>query len=364
LGLSKETALANVLFSEELGQVMEVSKKDVDSILEAFKAADVPCYVVGSSTVSTKVTLDVDGAMVIDSEVAVLRDTWESTSFALEMLQTNPACVAQERDGLKSRSAPPLSLTYQMKPTTQEMMESSNKPCVAILRDEGSNGDREMCSAFHAAGFETWDIHVRDLLAGTVRLDAVNTTTGKPLFRGLVFVGGFSYADTLDSAKGWAGTILFNDDIWSQFKTFYNRDDTFSLGVCNGCQLMALLGWIPHGDTLKSESSDGKRTSSVQPRFTHNQSGRFESRFSSVRIMENTPADKIWFDGMAGSVLGVWVAHGEGRLFYPESSAEEKVASQNLAAIRYVDDTGAPTEVYPMNPNGSPGGCFIVFTKW
>ena len=98
------------------------------------------------------------------------------------------------------------------------------------------------------------------------------------------------------------------------------------------------------------------RTSSVQPRFTHNQSGRFESRFSSVRIMENTPADKIWFDGMAGSVLGVWVAHGEGRLFYPESSAEEKVASQNLAAIRYVDDTGAPTEVYPMNPNGSPGG--------
>ena len=259
LGLSKETALANVLFSEELGQVMEVSKKDVDSILEAFKAADVPCYVVGSSTVSTKVTLDVDGAMVIDSEVAVLRDTWESTSFALEMLQTNPACVAQERDGLKSRSAPPLSLTYQMKPTTQEMMESSNKPCVAILRDEGSNGDREMCSAFHAAGFETWDIHVRDLLAGTVRLDAVNTTTGKPLFRGLVFVGGFSYADTLDSAKGWAGTILFNDDIWSQFKTFYNRDDTFSLGVCNGCQLMALLGWIPHGDTLKSESSDGKR---------------------------------------------------------------------------------------------------------
>ena len=260
LGLLEDTELSTLLFSEELGQVMEVSKNNVDSILSAFKTATVPCYVVGRSTASTRVTLSQkssDGInMVMDTDMTALRDTWESTSFALEMLQTNPACVVQERDGLKTRVAPPISLTYKMSPTSSEIMNATNKPCVAILRDEGSNGDREMCSAFHAAGFETWDIHVRDLLLGAVRLDDVSEVTGKPIFRGLVFVGGFSYADTLDSAKGWAGTILFNDDIWSQFKNFYNRDDTFSLGVCNGCQLMALLGWIPNGDTLKSESSE------------------------------------------------------------------------------------------------------------
>ena len=146
-----------------------------------------------------------------------------------------------------------------MEPTKTSLLDSKTKPRVAILRDEGSNGDREMCSAFHAAGFETWDVHVRDLLSGEFRLDAKDKNTGAPLFRGLVFVGGFSYADTLDSAKGWAGTILFNDDIWSQFKDFYQRNDTFSLGVCNGCQLMALLGWIPDGELLMSKDLDEER---------------------------------------------------------------------------------------------------------
>merc|ERR1711907_451066 len=234
---------------------------------------------------------------------------------------------------------------------------SSKKPRVAILRDEGSNGDREMASAFHAAGFETWDVHVRDLLSGAVRLDAADPDDPeKGMFRGLVFVGGFSYADTLDSAKGWAGTILFNDDLWDQFRSFYARDDTFSLGVCNGCQLMALLGWIPEGKFLKSPDVGEERTSSSQPRFVHNESGRFESRFSAVKVMEGTPAEKVWFKDMGGSILGVWVAHGEGCVFFPDSDMSADIVSGNLAPLAYVDDKGNPTEAYPMNPNGSAGG--------
>ena len=150
--------------------------------------------------------------------------------------QANPECVALERDGLKLRTSPPLATTYAPIETPAAWRELSSRPRVAILREEGSNGDREMAAAFTHAGFEAWDVCVGDLAAegSTVALDA---------FRGVVFVGGFSYADVLDSAKGWAGGLRFNPTLRAQFDAFYKRDDSFSLGVCNGCQLMALLGW-------------------------------------------------------------------------------------------------------------------------
>jgi len=161
--------------------------------------------------------------------------------------------------------------------------------------------------------------------------------------RGVAFVGGFSYADVLDSAKGWAGVIRFNGRLREEFERFYRREETFSLGVCNGCQLMALLGWVPwHG------LEDAR-----QPRFIHNASGRFESRFSTVRVLESP---SVMLRGMAGSVLGVWVAHGEGRAYFPDRDIYEKVLASGLAPVRYVDDAGEPTEGYPFNPNGSPEG--------
>jgi len=205
---------------------------------------------------------------------------------------------------------------------------------VAIIREEGSNSDREMTSAFYQAGFEPWDITMTDFLEGRMSLDD---------FRGAAFVGGFSYADVLDSAKGWAGVIKFNKKIWEGFQDFYNRIDTFSLGVCNGCQLMALLGWVPW---------QGLDTT-VQPRFIHNSSGRFESRFSSVRIL---PGPSIMLKGMEGSVLGIWVAHGEGRACFPDDSILRKVEENNLAPLRYVDDHREITMKYPFNPNGSARG--------
>ena len=205
---------------------------------------------------------------------------------------------------------------------------------VAILREEGSNGDREMAAAFHLAGFEPWDVTMSDLAAGRIRLDR---------FRGLAAVGGFSYADVLDSGKGWAGTIRFDDGLRRQFDAFYDRPDTFSLGVCNGCQLFALLGWLPWRGL----------TDAHQPRFIHNASGRFESRFATVTI-QDSPA--VMLRGMAGSTLGIWVQHGEGRAHFPEGSVLDRILAEGLAPLRFVDDGGRITEGYPFNPNGSPLG--------
>ena len=183
-----------------------------------------------------------------------------------------------------------------------------------------------------------------DLVEGRAAIDGS--------FRGLAFPGGFSYADVLDSAKGWAGTVRFNARVLAQLSAFYARPDTFSLGVCNGCQLLSLLGWVPFSPTALPPTE--------QPRFVHNESGRFESRFCAVRVGES-PA--IMLKGMAGSVLGVWVQHGEGRLHFPDPVVREAVECERLCPLRYVDDAGEPTLAYPLNPNGSGGGMAALCTR-
>jgi phosphoribosylformylglycinamidine synthase len=326
----------DVLFNEEAGLVIEVDTASVESIATAYREAGVPLDEIGSVSAGDSIRIAIGAAApCIDEKMTVLRDVWEATSFKLEHRQRNPKCVAQEEEGLKYRQAPQWKLTFDPTPTDKAIMNSESKHKVAILRQEGSNGDREMISAFLAAGFDTWDVTVSDLLRGGVTLD---------MFRGIVFVGGFSFADVLDSGKGWAGVIKFNENVYQQFEDFRRRPDTFSLGVCNGCQLMALLGWIPNQEGLPEEK---------QPRLLHNESGKFESRFSSVRI-ESSPA--IMLQGMEGSSLGVWVAHGEGRFFFPDESIHENVKQNNQIPIRYVNDINEATDAYPFNPNGSPGG--------
>lgn len=322
------------LFAEELGLVLEVDEDDLDTALAHFCEHDVPCVAIGRTTAGTQVTIAVAGETVLDDDVRHLRDVWEATSFELDRLQADPECVAEERAGLRHRRAPSYGLSFRPEATPAAILDRSHKIPVAILREEGSNGDREMAAAFHAAGFEPWDVTMSDLLAGRVGLER---------FRGLAAVGGFSYADVLDSAKGWAGVIRFNDGLRRQFADFAERPDTFSLGVCNGCQLLALLGLVPWRGI----------DDAAQPRFIRNASGRFESRFATVRI-EDSPA--IMLDGMAGSVLGIWVQHGEGRAFFPETGILDRVLAQNLAPIRFTDDHGRVTESYPFNPNGSPEG--------
>jgi phosphoribosylformylglycinamidine synthase len=332
-----QNALA-ILFSEELGVVIEYlpgNRKKIDKILAKFA---VKGQRIGKSQLTPKAVFQFGHRIVFKETIQTVRRWWERTSYQLERLQMNPAMAQEEwRSQGRRLPNPKRALTFDPQPTSfqkLEVLHSSVKPKIAILREEGSNGDREMASAFLAAGFVPWDVTMTDLLNGVTSLD---------LFNMVAFVGGFSYADVLDSAKGWAGSIKFNDQLREQFQRFYSRSNTLSFGVCNGCQNMALLGWIP----------GGKLPDEVQPRFIHNVSERFESRWVNVKVLKS-PA--IMFRRMEGSILGVPVAHGEGLLHFPDKKILRHVAKNNLAPLAYVDNFGRRTTSYPFNPNGSPEG--------
>jgi phosphoribosylformylglycinamidine synthase len=339
-----------LLFSEELGFIIEYLPENEDRITEVLQDNGVPYQVIGNTIVEKEIDISINNHSFLKEDMRVLRAIWEETSYHLDKLQANPDCVDEERMVNYDRKVPRYTLSFTpQNPTLSPFSKNPPNPSllkggkggvpvitpkVAIIREEGSNGDREMSSVFYQAGFEVWDITMTDLLEGRTNLDD---------FRGIAYVGGFSYADVLDSAKGWAGVIRFNKKLYEQFQKFYERTDTFSLGVCNGCQLMALLGWVPW------EGIPDK----AQPRFIRNKSGRFESRFSTVHI---SPSPSIMLSGMESSTLGVWIAHGEGRLYFPDNEIQQVVISKGLSPIRFVDDEGQFTEVYPFNPNGSPSG--------
>jgi phosphoribosylformylglycinamidine synthase len=394
-------------FNEELGFVFEVLSENCERVAHRFEKAGIPCLVIGETTVSKNIVIhyhhnQLEDQQIVENEMKEtkesnknrlspvpmreeyvlhrslmdLRDIWESTSFALEKLQCNVKCVQEEEKSLSRRAtgpkyhlsfpAPqPILLNHLMNPLITTVTLKNKKPRVAVIRQEGSNGDREMLSAFFAAGFEVWDMNMNDLLSGRGTLDSL---------RGIVACGGFSYADVNDSAKGWAGVIQFNESLLKQFNHFIKeRTDTFSLGVCNGCQLFALLGWVPFPDgRLPAEPGSRPTSTSAasgaigpsesfpaheQMRFIHNESGRFESRWSSLRV-QKSPA--ILLKGMEGSVLGVHIAHGEGRAFFPNQKHLETIERMNLAPLRYVNDENEVTLEYPMNPNGSPNGIAAV----
>ncbi|GLJ28241.1 hypothetical protein SUGI_0554860 [Cryptomeria japonica] len=315
---SKNAGIFEVLFSEELGLVLEVSSGNINVVTKKLEAAGVVFEIIGQVTASPVIEVCVDGTLQLSKTTPYLRDLWEETSFMLERLQRLESCVQIEQDGLKGRHAPAWNLSFVPSGTDEKYMKLESKPKVAVIREEGSNGDREMSAMVLAAGFEPWDVSMSDLLKGRVTLED---------FRGIVFVGGFSYADVLDSAKGWAATIRFNDSLLQQFQEFYERPDTFSLGVCNGCQLMALLGWVPGKEVGGVFGAGGD---SSQPRFIHNESGCFECRFISVKI-DDSPS--IMLKGMAGTTVGIWAAHGEGRAFFPNKDVLKHIQESNLAPI-------------------------------
>jgi phosphoribosylformylglycinamidine synthase len=340
----QEEIISN-LFSEELGLIIEYLPDKEDDIISVFKKFSVPCQIIGKTLSEKKIkmhfiTADSVSITIVDEDMRQLRALWEETSHQLDMLQANPECVLEEKNVIYDRTVPFYHLSFIPEQTSEVIIKRKSKPAIAIIRQEGSNGDREMASAFYLAGFEPWDIMMTDLLNEKINLSK---------FKGIAFVGGFSYADVLDSAKGWAGTIRLNKTLYEEFQRFYSRPDTFSLGICNGCQLMALLGWVPW------QGIEDK----FQPRFIHNKSGRFESRFSSVKIIESP---SIMLNGMEGSVVSIWTAHGEGLIHFPDKNILNEVLDKRLAPIRYVDDTGEFTEKYPFNPNGSPFGITALCT--
>ncbi|XP_027282873.1 phosphoribosylformylglycinamidine synthase [Cricetulus griseus] len=337
-----------VLFAEEPGLVLEVQEPDVAGVLLRYQGAGLQCLKLGHTGEAgpqAMVRVSVNGTVVVEEPVGQLRSLWEETSFQLDLLQAEPRCVEEERQGLKERAGPRYCLPPTFPVASVPRQPGGSIPRVAILREEGSNGDREMADAFHLAGFEVWDVTMQDLCSGAIGLDT---------FRGVAFVGGFSYADVLGSAKGWAAAVNFNPRAREELGRFRRRPDTFSLGVCNGCQLLALLGWVGSDPSEKQEelSQDYQPT---QPGLLlrHNLSGRFESRWATVRV---EPGPALMLRGMEGSVLPVWSAHGEGYMAFSSPELQAKIEARGLAPLHWADDDGNPTEKYPLNPNGSPGG--------
>ncbi len=338
LSRSNDTPIVQ-LFNEELGFVLEVDPDEERSFLEICNKYGLSAEKIGRTNHGERCEITLNDDVIWSSKVTLLRSWWEETSSRIEELQMNPVCAkAEHAEHKKSYPsiivAPNYKLSFTPRLTPNSVLARDDKPLVAIIREEGTNGEREMHAACLLAGLAPVDVAMSDLLAGNISLDQ---------FQGIIFAGGFSYMDTFGSAKGWAGAIEFNENLKEMFDRFYLREDTFSLGICNGCQLMALLGWIP----MKGMPAEH------QPRFIHNVSGRFESRWVEVEIL---PSQSIMLKGMEGSKLGIWVAHGEGQLYFPNGKAKDAVIAQNLAPIALLDPYGLQTEKYPYNPNGSPNG--------
>ncbi|XP_058415735.1 phosphoribosylformylglycinamidine synthase isoform X1 [Diceros bicornis minor] len=337
-----------VLFAEEPGLVLEVQEPDLAQVLKRYRDAGLHCLELGHTGDAgphAMVRVLVNGALVLEEPVGQLRALWEETSFQLDRLQAEPSCVAEEEQGLRERTGPSYCLPPTFPKASVPRKLGGPTPRVAIMREEGSNGDREMADAFHLAGFEVWDVTMQDLCSGAIVLDT---------FRGIAFVGGFSYADVLGSAKGWAAAVAFNPQAGAELRRFQKRPDTFSLGVCNGCQLLALLGWVG-GNPNEEGGEMGHDSWPAQPGLLlrHNLSGRYESRWASVRV---GPGPALMLRGMEGAVLPVWSAHGEGYMAFSSPELQAQIEAKGLAPLHWADDDGNPTEQYPLNPNGSPGG--------
>ncbi|CAM2110731.1 unnamed protein product [Caretta caretta] len=303
-----------VLFAEELGLVLEVPSAVAGDVCRRYEEAGVRCLPIGHT-----------GPLGPQS-------SWSGCSVT--------PLRGAGGEGAGTAQGPSFTLTFDPK-IAPRCCARWPGPRVAILREEGSNGDREMVAAFIMAGFQAWDVTMQDLYVGEVTLES---------FRGLVFVGGFSYADVLGSAKGWAASVTFNPRARAQFEAFHRRRDTFSLGVCNGCQLMALLGWVG-GESPTSDPPGGAVRPGVL--LAPNDSGRFESRFVALAV-EQSPA--VMLRGMAGSTLGIWVAHGEGRMRFRSPEVLAAVTSGGLAPRCATWMTRASPPRSTLNPNGSPLG--------
>jgi phosphoribosylformylglycinamidine synthase len=342
LSLSDDNLLGQ-LFSEELGAVIQVLPENVADLItlaDEYNVSDM-LSLVGQSTEEDSLIIQTplhQGDKTLRFSRSELQQQWSQVSYQIARRRDNPECVQQEYDLIADTNhkgliaAPNFDLNQKIEtPYLNSRADSDNsKPRVAILREQGVNGQLEMAAGFTQAGFEAVDVHMSDLLEGRINLRD---------FDGLVACGGFSYGDVLGAGSGWANSIFFHDELRMQFVRFFARPNTFSLGVCNGCQMMAQLkDLIPGAENF--------------PRFVANKSARFEARTVNVKI-ERTKS--ILFKGMQDSILPIAVAHGEG-LATLNATEIDGMAKHGQLAMRYVDSQGHPTETYPLNPNGSVGG--------
>ncbi|MEQ8262827.1 phosphoribosylformylglycinamidine synthase [Pseudohaliea sp.] len=328
------SALA-ALFSEEAGAVLQVPRDAIPAWREQAEALGIaPCLAeIGHAVPGDAITVALGGEPVLDDRRSRLQALWASTSHALQRLRDNPECADEEFARITAED-PGLHAELAFDPAedvTAPFVATGERPRVAVLREQGVNGQVEMAAAFHRAGFAAVDVHMSDLAEG--RHDLAR-------FDGLVACGGFSYGDVLGAGEGWAKGIRYNDDLREAFATFFARGDSFTLGVCNGCQMLSTLRELVPG-------------AAHWPRFLRNRSERFEARLALVRV-EASPS--LFLAGMAGSRLPVAVAHGEGRAAFASDADREACEAEGLVALRYLENDGSVAERYPANPNGSPAG--------
>jgi phosphoribosylformylglycinamidine synthase len=325
------------LFNEELGALIQVPAAQRDAALGVLRTHGLSAFshVVGKPNDRGVVEVWRDAKSVFARPLVELQQAWDDTSWRIARLRDNPVCADSEHALAGQPDDPGLHVALSFDPKQDVAAPYLNlaRPRVAILREQGVNSHVEMSYAMSLGGFDTYDVHMSDLHAGRVTLEQ---------FKGFVACGGFSYGDTLGAGEGWARSVMFNPLLAEQFQAFFGKADTFALGVCNGCQMLAALSPLIPG-------------AQDWPKFTRNRSEQFEARLSQVEVLASP---SIFFQGMEGSRLPIAVAHGEGYADFSQRGDAAKVA----AVMRFVDHHGQPTEAYPLNPNGSPGGLTAVTT--
>ena len=338
VSVQRDELTLKALFSEEAGAVIQVPAGERDAVMQVLRAAGLSAcsHVIGSLNGSDEIEIFRDGRRIWGRARSELGQIWSEVSYRIAAQRDNADCAKAEYDTWLDVADAGITIAVAFDPQQDiaaPYVNSGARPRVAILREQGCNSQVEMAWAFDKAGFEAWDVHMTDLQSGYLDLSG---------FQGLVAVGGFSYGDTLGAGEGWARSILFNPELYDKFAGYFSRKDTFGLGVCNGCQMMAALATIIPG-------------AEAWPRFTRNRSEKYEARLSLVEIMDSP---SLFFQGMAATRIPVAVAHGEGFANFDRQGNAANV----IAAMRFVDHRGAATEAYPYNPNGSPAGLTSVTT--
>ncbi|KAJ2986414.1 hypothetical protein NUW58_g5042 [Xylaria curta] len=350
-----ESNVLDALFNEELGAVFQVRKSDEARFRRCFATCGPPPGLLKKigftrSSANQSLSIRYRGKSLVDLDRAEMQQWWSATSFQMQKARDNPECAEQEYAAILDNKDPGISFDLRFNPADEGLSVFASlkglvapRPRVAILREQGVNGYAEMAFAFRAAGFDAIDVMMTDIIDGRTLDD----------FSGLAACGGFSFGDVLEAGRGWALSISKNEKAKATFEAFFKRPKTFTLGVCNGCQMLARLNEFNPGLIPGAEN---------WPTFVHNKSQQFEGRYSMVKI-GNSSRSSVFFDGMEGSSLPVVISHGEGRAEFSSPAKLQSIMEEGLAPVRYVDNSGAVTENYPSNPNGSPHGIAGVSSR-